>query len=88
MEEKIIVYGTSWCGGSRRAKRIMDDNKIEYRWIDIDEDKDARALVEKINNGYRSVPTIVFPDGTILVEPADEKLVEKLGVALPPSPFF
>lgn len=88
MEEKIIVYGTSWCGGSRRVKRILDENKIAYRWIDIDEDKDARALVEKINNGYRSVPTIVFPDGSILVEPADEILAQKLGVAPPPSPFY
>ncbi|HEX7557348.1 MAG TPA: glutaredoxin domain-containing protein, partial [Leptolinea sp.] len=34
MEEKIIVYGTSWCGGSRRAKRMLDDNKIAYQWFD------------------------------------------------------
>jgi mycoredoxin len=87
MEEKIIVYGTSWCGGSRRAKRMLDDNKIAYRWIDIDVEKDARVIVEKINNGYRSVPTIIFPDGSTLVEPSDETLAEKLGVPPPPSPF-
>jgi mycoredoxin len=82
MEEKIILYGTTWCGGTRRAKRIFDDNKIEYRWIDIDQDKEARAIVEKINNGNRSVPTIIFPDGSILVEPSDEALANKLGVTL------
>ncbi len=60
MEDKIIVYGTSWCGGSRRAKRILDENKILYRWIDIDQDKESQAVVEKINNGFRSVPTILF----------------------------
>ncbi len=87
MDKKIIIYGTSWCGGSRRAKKMFDDNKIPYQWIDIDQDKEARSLVEKINNGYRSVPTILFPDGSILVEPSDTKLAEKLGVEPPASPF-
>jgi mycoredoxin len=87
MEEKITIYGTSWCGGSRRAKRMLDDNKIPYHWIDIDVEKESRAIVEKINNGFRSVPTIIFPDGSILVEPSDEKLAEKLGIPPLSSPF-
>jgi mycoredoxin len=87
MEEIIIIYGTTWCGGSRRAKKMFDENKIPYRWIDIDQDKESRALVEKINNGFRSVPTIIFPDGSTLVEPSDAKLAEKLGVP-PPSSYF
>ncbi len=87
MEEKIILYGTTWCGGSRRAKRIFDDNKIPYKWIDIDQDKEARTIVENLNNGFRSVPTIIFPDGSKLVEPSDVQLAEKLGVP-PPSSFF
>lgn len=87
MGETILVYGTSWCGGSRRAKRMLDENKIPYQWIDIDEKKDARAIVEEINNGYRSVPTILFPDGSRLVEPSDEELAKKLGIP-PPDPFF
>lgn len=66
---------------------MFDENKIPYRWVDIDMDKEARSLVEKINNGYRSVPTIVFPDGSILVEPSDVKLAEKLGVEPPDSLF-
>ncbi len=87
MDEKIIIYGTSWCGGSRRAKRMFEQNNIPFRWVDIDQDKEARSLVEKINNGFRSVPTIVFPDGSTLVEPSDARLAEKLGVE-PPDSFF
>ena len=79
-EGEIIVYATSWCGASRRAKRILDDYQILYQWIDIDENMDARKRVEEINHGYRSVPTIIFPDGSILVEPADGELKAKLGV--------
>ncbi len=87
MAEMIIMYGTSWCGGSRRAKRMLDENRIPYQWIDIDNDKDARSVVEKINNGFRSVPTILFPDGSKLVEPSEEELAKKLGVPAPKS-FF
>ncbi|NMB53407.1 MAG: NrdH-redoxin [Leptolinea sp.] len=87
MEEKLIVYGTSWCGSSRRARQLLDSHNIAYQWIDIDEDRVARSRVEEINHGNRSVPTLIFPDGSILVEPSDKVLAEKLGVPPPKSLF-
>ncbi|GAP06068.1 glutaredoxin [Anaerolinea thermolimosa] len=81
METEIIVYGTTWCGDSRRARRILDENQIPYLWVDIDSDSEGRKFVEQVNKGYRSVPTIVFPDGTILVEPSSSELKEKLGLS-------
>lgn len=87
MEEKIILYGTTWCAGSRRAKQLFDENKIDYRWVDIDKERSARAIVEGINHGNRSVPTIVFPDGKTLTEPSMNELADLLGVELPQS-FF
>lgn len=76
--EKIVVYGTRWCGDSRRALKILDEREIDYRWINIDKDKAGEKFVIKINNGNRSVPTIVFPDESILVEPSNQALNEKL----------
>ncbi len=76
--KKIIMYGTSWCGDTRRAKKIFEEEKIDYEWIDIDQDEAAADYVKSVANGYRSVPTIVFPDGTILVEPSTKQLREKL----------
>jgi mycoredoxin len=78
MEKNIIVYGTRWCGDTRRAKKIFENMNIEYEWIDIDKDKDAEIFVKETNNGFRSVPTILFPDGSILVEPKNADLEEKL----------
>jgi len=74
----IILYGTTWCFDSRRARRIFDELEIPYQWIDIDKDPAARAYVEEVNHGFRSVPTIIFPDGSKLVEPSNEVLREKL----------
>jgi len=87
MTDIIIMYGTTWCGSSRRAKQLFDDNKLTYKWVDIDQDKSARTIVEEINHGNRSVPTIVFPDGTIMTEPTINALAEKLGVEVP-APLF
>lgn len=78
---EIVMYGTTWCYDSRRARAIFDQNNIPYRWIDIDQDMEARKFVEQVNNGFRSVPTILFPDGSMLVEPSNTELKVRLGLA-------
>ncbi len=72
--EKIKMYATTWCGDCRLAKRWFDSHGIAYDYINIEEDDDA---AEKVNNGMRSVPTIVFPDGSVLVEPSPRELAAK-----------
>jgi mycoredoxin len=75
---KIKIYGTSWCPQTLRAKQCLTRNEVPFDWCDIEDDKQGREFVEKVNRGNRSVPTIVFPDGTILVEPSDSELEKKL----------
>jgi mycoredoxin len=78
-EGKIVMYGTAWCGDCVRAKRFLDGRGIPYDWIDINHDAEARRYVVEVNNGNRSVPTIVFEDGSILVEPSTAELEAKVG---------
>lgn len=78
--QNIVFYGVSWCGDCRRARRFLNEHGIEYQWIDIDQDRKGEEFVLKTNRGYRSVPTIVFGDGTILVEPSNNELAKKLGI--------
>ena len=78
----ITIYGTSWCGGSRRARLLFDRNNISYTWIDIDLDDKAAKYVESVNRGFRSVPTIIWPDGSMLVEPSEDQIAKKLGIDL------
>ena len=78
MTAKIKMYGTAWCGDCRRAKQIFQSEGVEYEWIDLAEHPDAAATVEKINHGSRSVPTIIFPDGSRLTEPDTLTLGKKL----------
>jgi glutaredoxin-like protein len=79
MTEKIlIIYGTWWCGQCSSTKRFFDRNQIEYSWVDIDKDRSGEEFVISTNHGMRSVPTIVFVDGSILVEPSEKELQHKL----------
>jgi len=74
----ITMYSTTWCGDCRRAKRIFADFGVPYREVNIEDDEDAAELVQTLNNGMRSVPTIVFPDGGVLVEPSNAALAAVL----------
>ena len=74
----IEVYGTEWCGDCKRAKKVLDERDINYNWTDIDKDPKLMEYVKQLNNGKSIVPTIVFPDGSILVEPNNVQLIEKL----------
>lgn len=76
--KQIRIYGTKWCGDTIRALRIFDEREIPYEWIDIDKDREGEKLVKATNRGNRSVPTIFFPDGSILVEPSNQTLNSKL----------
>lgn len=76
--EQIQVYGTQWCPDCLRAKQIFRRYNIAFVWHDIEQDQDACAYIEKLNNGYKNVPTIVFPDGSVLVEPSNAALEKKL----------
>ena len=74
----IKVYATTWCGDCRMAKHVLDSREIAYEYIDIDLAPEAAELVQRINGGFRSVPTILFPDGRVLVEPSRLELEEAL----------
>jgi thioredoxin reductase (NADPH) len=74
----IRLYGAQWCPDCRRAKQFFGEQRIQYQYIDIEKDPTAMLLVEQINHGKRIIPTIVFPDDSILVEPSNAQLAEKL----------
>jgi glutaredoxin-like protein len=79
-DSKITIYGTNWCGDCLRVRRFLDQKAILYNFINIDADKSGEQFVISTNRGMRSVPTIVFDDRSILVEPSTATLARKLNV--------
>ena len=80
MSEPILVYSTVWCPDCKRAKRFFAEHRVAYENIDIEHDPDAMAYVIQANQGRRIIPTIRFPDGSVLSEPSNAELARKLGL--------
>ena len=85
---KMTVYGAPWCPDCKRAKQFLGEQRLPYDWVDIDLDEEGRAYVQRVNDGKQIIPTIVFEDGSILVEPTNSELALKLDIGLSASRTF
>ena len=74
----IKFYTTDWCGDCTRSKSLLNKLNINFDEINVDTNSDANEYITKLQNNQRRIPTIVFEDGTYLVEPTDPELLEKI----------
>jgi mycoredoxin len=72
------MYTTPWCGYCHRLKSQLDREGIRYEIVDIEQSPEAAALVESVNNGNQTVPTLVYADGTAQTNPSVAQVKEKL----------
>lgn len=75
---KLTVYGADWCPDVKRSRALLDREGVEYSYVDVEADTDAERRVRELQDGARRIPTIVWEDGTFLVEPSDEELSGRL----------
>ena len=75
---RLTMYTTTHCGDCQMAKAVLDRAGVDYEQIDVDRDPASADILIKINGGYRTVPTIIFPDGRVLVEPSRLELLAAL----------
>jgi mycoredoxin len=74
----VTMYTTSWCGYCVRLKKLLQREGIEYAEVDIEADETAADLVMKANGGNRTVPTLLFPDGSALTNPSIDQVKAQL----------
>ena len=80
---EITVYGSNWCGDCRRAKRFLQDRGIAFQEVNIEDSPEAAALVMKVNDGRRKVPTIEIDGRYFSCSPFDPyRLAEELKIPL------
>jgi mycoredoxin len=76
----ITMYSTTWCGYCQRLKTQLDRAGITYTEVNIEQDESAAALVEQVNGGNQTVPTVVFPDGSAMTNPSLIQIKAKLSL--------
>jgi len=74
----VTMYTTPWCGYCLRLKKLMQREGIEYAEVDIERDPAAAELVMQANGGNRTVPTLLFPDGSALTNPSIDQVKAQL----------
>ena len=79
-QQDIKLYGTNWCSDCKRSKKFLGEQRVQYEYINIEEDSDGQAFVQKLQNGGLSIPTITFADNSFLIEPTNAELAAKLGL--------
>ena len=85
----IRVAGTLWSATSHTIKDFLARSQIPYQWLDIEQNAEARALVEAVNNGQRRLPVLFFPDGSTLIDPDITTVAEKVGLRTQATqPFY
>jgi mycoredoxin len=78
MSGQLTMYSTSWCGYCHRLAGQLDREGIAFAVVDIESDPAAAAVVEQVNNGNRTVPTVVFPDGSAMTNPSVREVKARL----------
>jgi mycoredoxin len=76
--DTITMYTTPWCGYCHRLKRQLDGEGIGYEIVNIEEFPEAAAIVENVNHGNQTVPTLVYADGTAQTNPSVAEVKAKL----------
>ena len=74
----VTMYSTPWCGYCHRLKSQMDREGIAYAVVDIEQDPDAAFVVEQVNGGNQTVPTLVYSDGSAQTNPSLAQVKDKL----------
>ncbi|WP_346619916.1 mycoredoxin [Blastococcus montanus] len=74
----VTMYSTTWCGYCLRLKKMMEREGIPFAEVDIETDPQAADLVMQANGGNRTVPTLVFPDGSALTNPSIDQVKAQL----------
>jgi mycoredoxin len=75
----VTMYTTSWCGYCVRLKKLMEREGIDFAEVNIEQDDQAADLVMRANSGNRTVPTLVFADGTAMTNPSIDQVKAQLG---------
>ena len=86
---ELTVYGTAWCGDCKRTKQLLGEQRVAYRFVDIDSDAEGLAFVNEVNAGKSIIPVVLFEDGSTMVEPSNADLASKLGLTTEAkNPFY
>jgi thioredoxin reductase (NADPH) len=78
----LRLVGHQWSPRSHEIKDFLAGNLIPYRWLDVDRSPEAKSLIDAAGVAAADLPALFFEDGTVLRNPAQRQVAERLGRSL------
>ncbi|MGA8102062.1 MAG: FAD-dependent oxidoreductase [Candidatus Acidiferrales bacterium] len=81
--EGIRVLGTRWSPRSYELRDFLARNRVPYQWIDVEtsaNDPETKQLLEALGPEAASLPIVLFPDGTKLLESVPAEVAQRVGL--------
>jgi thioredoxin reductase (NADPH) len=85
VEGEVRVIGNRWSPRLHAIKDFLARSRVPYRWLDPDTDEQALQIAKRATPGEKRFPLVLFPDGTVLVDPDVRDLAIKLGLDTEPD---
>jgi thioredoxin reductase (NADPH) len=77
------IIGSRFSADTRRLREFAARNRLPHRWIDLEEDPGAEALLRRLTVPPERTPAVILPGGRLLLNPAESELAAALGMAAP-----
>ena len=77
----MTLYGTLWCGDCKCAKKFLAEQRVPYEYVDVEEDRKGLTFIERVDDGKQIVPTILFGDGSIMIEPSSSSALTRIRIS-------
>lgn len=75
---QVRVYGREACADTQLARRVLSEQGVKYEWLDVEASPQMQEEAKLLNGGSSRVPTVVLPNGAVLVEPGESELLSAL----------
>jgi thioredoxin reductase (NADPH) len=78
----LRLVGHQWSPRSHEIKGFLAGNLIPYHWLDVARSPDVQSLLDAAGVGADDLPALFFEDGTVLRNPGQRDVAERLGRSL------
>jgi len=83
--EGIKVIGTRWSRRSYEVREFLARNQVPYQWLNIEStqsDAEAARTIAALGDGLTKFPVVVLTDGTVLTDPTQNELADRIGLRM------
>ncbi|MFI7311195.1 FAD-dependent oxidoreductase [Streptomyces hygroscopicus] len=77
------ILGSRYSPDTRRLREFAARNRLPHRWIDLESDEEAEALLRRFSIPPEETPIVIWRDQRVLRNPSNAELARLIGLSSP-----